>query len=1025
MPITPMQEFFNKGLVNVRDPSLLTSGELQQCDHCVYRPFDPAIHGAPGRQAIHSTPFTGPIKGLAWCSSDAISDQLLAYNGPDLYLASFTAITGLVWTKVQGIGSLSDDPSGVGSEQMTVIKYDTAQYIFNGRDTGRVIRFTAPSPMVITGCTIAGTTTVTATTANVLASVIIGQTVTGTNVPPGTVVSAKNYTQVVGVYTVTSLTLSQACTNGTDLTLTFTYTYTTAARVMGMQSTSVMLTPPAILQSGSLYAWPNSGLYGGNGYYWFFYTEAYMPGAVDEYDKGYIESAATIKDNDLQRVQITDQAHQGIMITRNPLLVNDGGTNKVQATHWIIYMSPMSPDPLKIPSRNLFVRIGNPIQVDLTSFNLTTTALNSGRHNPTAYENVTGYSAVETPTGCFERGGSSTYFPRHDYPAYSGYAVKTFNFPDSSLTPTSIDLYLWMTWSGRDGADGNGLSLVLEVVRVSDGVVLKRSPPVNATLSGGRFYSYDAGGTSFIQRHGLFSPPTSWTGHDFFDGGTPATYFRILIYCYWWSSELDEIYMQVNYGGFPPDFIGPNYRTVTYRSQVGTSVIDSAALPPPEAPITGAVFHGQLVLNDHCNRNSIRYSQVGYPEYFPRPYFITFDSVKKDVVTNIKRVGQMLIVGLQDSINRVNYLPTELDVDSQGSPAYEPIATDHGICGPLAAVTVDLPGLGTVLVYCSFKGIHYTTGARPEFLNTDLDWSKTVDKTALSTAILTVYPAMNWIILLYCPYQVTPLHSRNTRMLIFNYSPDKIKEGGVLPAIGPITVSGRSVAAPTLNGVDYLLTGHEADGFVYAEDQGSSLPAGYYTQEDANPATHTVTKNTPVIRTRLFYAAGLERDTRVERTYLRYDTNGTIVSVSSCVLSGSTLTKTSAFASVVNGMTVTGVGIRPGTIVISHTSSVVTLSHAVETAGTADIVFDTGTLEITIRGQGMRDALATIEAGHISTYEGNLNDIHLDDTRQALELQIRKTALPDGTLVDLGTAMRLHYFTALLSESGMEEGRPA
>ncbi len=426
--------------------------------------------------------------------------------------------------------------------------------------------------------------------------------------------------------------------------------------------------------------------------------------------------------------------------------------------------------------------------------------------------------------------------------------------------------------------------------------------------------------------------------------------------------------------------------------------------------------------NSILNRNGIFFSSPGFPEYFPKPYFMTFDSPKKDVVTNIKRVGGLLIVGLQDNIQRVNFLPTELDTDGRGGLVYEPIATDHGVVGPRAAAVADIPGLGTVLVYASFKGIHYTEGIRPYFLNTDLNWLRTVKASALSTSEIVVYPSMNWIVFFYCPYGAT--HSRNTRALVFDYSPDKLK-GSTLPAIGPITVSGRCAASATLSGVDYYLTGHEADGFVYAEDQGNAMPSGYYTQEAADGSVHTVVKNVPVIETRVFYAAGVERDSRSERTYFRYDTNGTTVAVAACAVSGTTVTKTSALGSVLAGMTVSGDGIRPGTIVTVAGASTLTLSHSVDTAGTVDLTFDTGTLEITVRGQGMREAMGDIESGYISTYEGNLNDIHLDNTRQALSIRIRKAALPSGTLVDLSTAMRLHYFSSLLSEEGLEQGRPA
>jgi len=1014
MPITPQQEFFNGGLVNVRDASLLQPGELQKCDHCVYRPFDPAIHGAPGRQAVHSTRVgtTGAIKGLAWLSADAAKDQLLAYNGTDLYLADFTAITGLVWVKVQGVGTLHND----GQETLNAVKYDTAYYLHNGIDLSRRIGFITPQPRIVTTCTIASGVTVTSTEANIFSAVVVGQKVTGTGVPSGTYVSVKNYTVTAGVYNVTSLTLSQTCTNGSALTLTFTADVFVSSRIMGMASVATMQYTITVNSSAS-YAWPDSGDFGGNGFYWVFYTEAYMPGEIDDYPSGYVESAFTAKDSDLQMFEISAHATQGITVKRNDELVNDGGTDKGSATHWIIYMSPKSKDPLAIPDRGEFVRIGGPIPISSVSQNISTTATDSGWKYATAYTNpAPGYDEVTNPTGPFAPGGLIAYFNDDD----EGYFLRTWGFATSALTVTGIEIEIGMYYNGFERGDGNGMATYLQRVD-SGGTVTKQSTTVpNAVIHGnpGGLKTFHFGGN-----FDTFNPsPSAWLGSDFFDS---TSTFRVFVRSYWWDVALDYLRIKVHYDGFSPKYLGANYRTVTYRSQVGTTVVDSAALPPPVGASTGAVYRGQNVMNSRVARNGIFYSQTGFPEYFPKPYFMTFDSPKKDIVTNIKRVGSVLIVGLRDNIQRVNYLPTELDTDGQGGLAFEPVATDHGITGPLAACVVDIPNLGTVLVYTSFKGIHYTDGIRPRFLNTDLNWLKTVKASTLANVELLVYPAMNWVVMFYCPYGAP--HTRNTRALVFDYSPDKIKQGPggmILPAVGPFTVSGRAACSATIDGVDYFLTAHEDNGFVYAEDQGNSPPSGYYTQEVADSSVHATTKIVPHIRTRLFYAAGVERDARVERTYFRYDNNGTAYSVASCICVGTTVTKTNGLGSIVPGMSVSGVGVRPGTIVISVTSDdSAELSHAMDTDGTVTLVFDTGTLMVRVRGQGMRDSMADIESGYISTYEGNLNDIHLDNMRQALELEIIKTELPSGTTVDLGTPMRLHYFTDLIGEVGIETGR--
>jgi len=746
--MTPVQEFFNKGLVNVRDASLLASGELQQCDNCVYRPFDPAIQGAPGRQAVHSSAFSagttaipqsfdptnpdtyaqaaGKIKGLAWLSADAAKDQLLVYNGPNLYISDFTGITGLTWTQLQGVGSLSDR----GDEKMVVVKYDTAYYILNGVDKSRRVGFVTPAEKIVTTATISGSVTVTSTEPAIFTSIVIGQHVTGTGVPANTYVTAKNYTIASGVYTVTSLTLSNTSTHGA-VTLTFTSDTLISSRVMGMMPTGTMQYAVTVGTG----AWPNSGDYGGDGFYWVFYTEAFIPGEIDDYSSGFVESAATVKDLDLKRFQISAHASQGITIRRNDNVMNDGGTEKVAATHWIVYMSPMSPDPLIIPPRNLFVRIGGPVPISVVSTPFTTTATDTGWMFGTDTADASGYDTVSNRGGVLAPGGAYAAFNDDDEAMF----VKTFLIPTSALAVTGIELELSMAYNGFGHGDGNGLAVYLQRVN-SSGTVTKSSTSVPPS----RIYGHPGGWKTFNYGGAFdtFNPsPSAWLGTDFFDDGSGT--FRIFITCFWWDAYLDYIKIKVHYNGFSPGQIGAFYKTITYQSQVGTSIIDSTALPPPSGASTGAVFRGQLVLNSRVARNGIFYSKAGFPEYFPKPYFMTFDSPKKDIVTNIKRIGSMLVVGLQDNIQRVNYLPTELDTDGQGGLIFEPIATDHGICGPLAAVVVDIPNLGTVLVYASFKGIHYTDGIRPRFLNTDLNWLKTVKATTLSNVELIVYPAMN------------------------------------------------------------------------------------------------------------------------------------------------------------------------------------------------------------------------------------------------------------------------------------------
>src|SRR6185503_7521390 len=141
----------------------------------------------------------------------------------------------------------------------------------------------------------------------------------------------------------------------------------------------------------------------------------------------------------------------------------------------------------------------------------------------------------------------------------------------------------------------------------------------------------------------------------------------------------------------------------------------------------------------------------------------------------------------------------------------------------------DLPGLGTVIGYVSYNGFNLTEGIASRPFNLDIDFKNLVKTEALSTCILRAYPKEKWLVFYYCPKGAT--HNRNTRAMIFHYQQDKIKDGGFLPATGPIIISAKSVASAKLAGVPYLLSGHETTGFVYVEDNTDIQPTDYQVHD--------------------------------------------------------------------------------------------------------------------------------------------------------------------------------------------------
>lgn len=498
--------------------------------------------------------------------------------------------------------------------------------------------------------------------------------------------------------------------------------------------------------------------------------------------------------------------------------------------------------------------------------------------------------------------------------------------------------------------------------------------------------------------------------------------------------DIDSVGIKIYYTTTNVDFNGPAYRVVTYRDQVGLSVSDPARLLPP-IPSTGDFFQGSLVLNNRAQENQLRYSLPGDPEAWPKPYEITFNTRKKDKITYIRNMGSILFVGMENTIKRVNYLPRESDTDLGGGLAHEDIATDHGIPGPFCAVKFDMPGMGAMIAYISQVGIFLSNGIWTRPLNLDLNWDSLVKVSALSTSVLKVYPKEKWLAFHYCPAGAT--HSKNTRVLYFCYQADKIKGDYQMPAVGPSVVSTRSACEAFLNGTPYIFTGHEADGLVYVEDSGITIPTGYrarLTDDSANgngKATANVdVQINPLARTRKFYPITLDRDGYGEKVYLLFSPYGSnsVTASSTTVVNSTALTSSAAFASVVVGMRVLGAGIDPGTIVLSKSdNSNIVLSRAANASGTGVLTFDTGTVSITIRGSSLGEAVKGLNTDYVSTLAGDLVSVVRASIRRGFELQIEKVPLTfdaNGdtlTSADLATNMRLHTITYVVSDSGQPD----
>ena len=754
-----------------------------------------------------------------------------------------------------------------------------------------------------------------------------------------------------------------------------------------------------------------------------------LPGT--EIESGYLPVGANSQTEATPvAVSVPDAAHAVRIVL--PAVTNLGGDGRL-ATHWGIYMSTThTDDSTTPPSLATFVRIARPA--------IKTQAAGSNSYgDPGTYE-------------VYETVGSTQTLYAVSAAATAGHS--TFTNASAMVGAPDTNLYLAATKCGRarsnsgaSGSDQVGAESFLAITIDASGSNANRTPTglqitvfgradssgSNQQHSFGRVYpvltsSGKAGAprvfmfksAGFNQSVTFGAPGDTWGVT--WGALSGLTTFGVVVGIVeetantnlWIDAirvTLYSISQNINLNGKP-------FKCVVYRDQIGTTLAEQAYGLPPSC--SAMCFHqGMMVTNDADDTTALRYSLPGYPEYFPKPYVMRLNAGKRrDTVTYLQSLGQALLVGLNNRIERVNYLPRETNTDLEDGLAHEELAGDHGIPGPLAAVKFDFPGQGTAIAYASSAGMMITNGIWMRPLNMDLDWGATVKRAALGSCVMRVYPQEKWLVLYYCPAGAT--HNRNTRALVFHYQQDKIKDGGYLPCTGPLIVSGRSSCEIQIDGGHSFLTGHETTGKIYREDDGVTQAASYQVHNSSDTLTTATIQ--PLVRSRKMFAGGIERDAREERILLLFSAYGSTSTASVTTVIDSTTATSAAAASTMIGKRITGTGIVPGTIVTAVSAGVsLTLSQAATASGTITATLDNGTVAITVRGSGAGEAAFAMDTSYVSTLTGDLVTAHNDNSKQALEIQIEKVVLPSGSSVDLDTNMRLHQFTLLMNDGGLEQ----
>lgn len=468
------------------------------------------------------------------------------------------------------------------------------------------------------------------------------------------------------------------------------------------------------------------------------------------------------------------------------------------------------------------------------------------------------------------------------------------------------------------------------------------------------------------------------------------------------------------------NFNGPAYRCVTYRSQVGAvDISDPSTLPPPRATM-GDSFQGSLVLNDTTNPSFIRYSLPDQPERFPQPYRMKMGTKRKGKITALKTYKQILIVGMERTIKRVNYLPKETDTDfTQGTGlSVEEISSTHGIVGPNAITDFDMPGMGPMIAYVSTIGLRMTNGSDSRALNTDVLLKDYIHPDHWSKCILKAFPNQKWLVLYYVPKDST--HGVLSKCFFYSYSEDHIKGGATIvlsgnPALtGPLPVTGPCDCFVTdacdivINSSPQVAT---TDGdFIYIEDANSSvdlIPIQTVTGPD--DATKVNRVNVPYIKTRDIFPAGFTQEANIGSVYLMHETKGNqyVVTGTTSTQGSTTLTFNSGWGGnplkigqrVIHG----GWDSPPSVLSLDDEDGTsITVSAPAVRAFTGSATFDTGVVLVRVNAAQFSEDEVPILTEYRSTSVGVGQPFIMDATANRFSMEIIKTENPNtGDLNDL------------------------
>lgn len=597
-------------------------------------------------------------------------------------------------------------------------------------------------------------------------------------------------------------------------------------------------------------SWPLDSLYFGEGRYFFFTTEVANPGTDDEVESAYDPNLPPayvdmVKDVDGQILfGVTVQRHQGQGAAPTPPLaayqpINTDAAGTTIVTEWRLYMAKA---PLYSEwnasllasayqvGKGAFGSLAAGYAADIISLSATSTVAGP-KMVGTATATVTGDTVVLFLSGILTRYGDSNCWVFGTNGNEARIKLSNFGFTAGEIPDGSAIVGIQVALLTEQPGHGRNDLFFALTPDVTTGI-----PPTVLTPNKSRSVTSEDGEVF------VFGGPTDTWGRTFTPAEVRNANFGAYLVAknYNWDSGYCVLHwVEITIWTGTSLTIGKPYPVVSVQVGNVTSVV-SANTPPPTAS-TGDVFDGQIVLNDVKDRGAIRYSLPDGPDYFPSIYFVKFQSKENDHVVAIRRVADILIVGLRHQIYRVNYLPRSTDSEFDRGRAYEVLAETHGVVSLQGTAQFTPTNSAPLLAYVSDSGLKATDGQQVLSLTEDIDWDNLVEPTKLNQAILVNYPKLYQLRFFFTPKG----GSTNTQYMVIHYHPSHAKEGRKWAITGPCLCSAASAFCARLGNEWVLLTGHNTDGKIWVEDNSDD--------DNADLGTGIV----PLVETRDLYTAGI------------------------------------------------------------------------------------------------------------------------------------------------------------------------